>query len=275
VILLSVLVLVLVRARAPRTGTSTRTRVLLAALLSGPALAADPSPGEIVRRAQAHLAFRDFAGELRVRMVLERPGGERRERAMACRVRQDGGLARSRIEFLSPPDVAGTRFLVIENAGREDDQFLYLPALKRVRRVAGSQKNQSFMGSDFSYADLEGRDVEGASYRRLGDETVAGAPAWVIEAAPRSGSGSPYGKVVMRVRKSDFLTLRADYHDAAGALLKTLNVVKTGTVDGRLLVTTSRMEDAKDGHVTTFVIEQAQSRTDLPAGLFTVDGIQN
>ena len=256
-------------------------RVLAAVLAAGVAAAEDPAA--IVRRSLDHVAFRTGGAEMQVRMVLENKRGEKRDRRLYVKSRAEGGLARSWVNFLSPADVAGTRFLLIENKGRDDDQFLWLPALRRVRRISGGQKNQSFMGSDFSYADLEGRDIEEASYRLKGEEAACvpsdgvrhpGKPCWVIEATPQKGAGSPYARLETWNRQDNGVGVRTRFYGAGRKLVKTLSVSRIETVEGKIVITESRMEAADKSHATTFVIEKIDFRDDIPVSDFTVQKLE-
>lgn len=242
-------------------------RAAFALLLSASAAAEDPAG--IVRRSLDHMVFRRGGVEMQTRMALVNSRGETRERRMFVRTRADGGLTRTIATFLAPPDVAGTKFLLIENRGRDDDRYLYLPQLRRVRRVAGSEKNQSFMGSDFTYADLEGRDVEMATYATKGEEAVGGKPCHVIDARPRPEADSPYTRVRLWIRKADAVGLKTEFYGRDGALVKKLAVHRIETVDGRIVITESRMESLGKGHATTFLVDKITFRDDIPADEFT------
>ena len=159
--------------------------LLAASLAASPALAAELTPAELVRRALDHVLFRARGAEMQLRLELRGRGGELRTRTLFSRSCRAGGLGRSLVRVLAPSEVAGTAFLFVEKKGGDDEQYMYLPSLRVVRRIVGEQKRASFMGSDFTYADLEWSDLEGARCARRADERVGAHLCRVIECEPR------------------------------------------------------------------------------------------
>src|SRR5205814_5996835 len=135
--------------------------------------------------------------------------------------RKDGKLA-SKVTFLAPADVAGTKFLSLEKANGGTEQHIYLPGLKRTRRIVGREREGSFMGSDFTYSDLSRKDDKGAKHEKLPDENIGSDATYVIESTPASVKDAGYSKVRAWVRKTDFVALRTKFYDASGKLVKTL-----------------------------------------------------
>ena len=116
--------------------------------------------------------------------------------------------------FKSPADVKNTAFLTYDydDANKDDDQWLYLPALKKVKRIPSADKSGSFMGSDFSYFDMTDRDLEDYDFKLLKETKVRGHDAWMIEATPRNKKvikESGYTKTIGIVRKDNYMTVRA------------------------------------------------------------------
>ena len=139
--------------------------------LAGPA-AAQPSADEIMAR--AHLAMFYPGEDMRARVTMRlvsRDGKERlRELTMTRQDLQDGGEQRYFMYFHRPPDVRDMTFLVWKYPGKDDDRWLYIPALKLVRRIAASDKRSSFAGSDFSYEDVSGREPEEDTHKLIREE---------------------------------------------------------------------------------------------------------
>lgn len=238
-------------------------------LLAATAVAEDPAT--LVHRSLEHLAFRTAGVDMQARMILESARGEKRERRMQIRSRTDGGLARTIIHFLAPPDVTGTKFLLLGNRDRQDDQYLYLPAMKRVRRIMGSQRNQSFMGSDFTYADLEGRDAAQATYAEKGEDTLAGQPCKWIEAKPKTTESSTYGKLELCIRTDTGVALQTKFYDRDGAHNKTATAQHVETIQKHLVITALRMETLGNSrHSTTLLLDHVDFRDDFPPEEFTV-----
>ncbi|MCB4751072.1 MAG: outer membrane lipoprotein-sorting protein [Sulfurovum sp.] len=116
--------------------------------------------------------------------------------------------------FKSPADVKNTGFLTYDydDSSKDDDQWLYLPALKKVKRIPTADKSGSFMGSDFSYFDMTDRDLEDYDFKLLKETKVRGKPAWVIEALPRNQrvvKESGYMKTIGIVRKDNYVVVRS------------------------------------------------------------------
>jgi hypothetical protein len=164
---------------------------------SGAAASADaPSADEIMRR--AHLAMYYAGADMRTRVTMRlvsTGGAERvRELTMARRTLKEGGEQRYFLFFHRPPDVRDMAFLVWKYPGRDDDRWLYVPALKLVRRIAASDKHTSFVGSDFSYEDVSGREPEDDTHRLL-REGRRRTEAYVVESTPKEpGAPSSAGR---------------------------------------------------------------------------------
>jgi outer membrane lipoprotein-sorting protein len=127
---------------------------------------------------------------------------------------------RSRVIFEWPPDVKGTKLLTWTHKQREDDQWLYLPAIKRTRRISGSNKTGSFMGSELAYEDLASAEVERFGYRYIDEPTLNGRATFHIERTPRDPN-SGYSREVVWLDKEYQNPLRIDFYDRKQALLKT------------------------------------------------------
>ncbi len=139
--------------------------------------------------------------------------------------------------FLSPADVKDTGFLTYDydDDERDDDQWLYLPALKKTKRIATGDKSGSFMGSDFSYADLTERPLDYYTYEILEESEVKGVPVWVIQATPRTEEEideTGYTKIVSFVRKDNYVVMRAKRWVKKGKRHKYYDVKKLEQIDG-------------------------------------------
>lgn len=199
----------------------------LAAAMPARARASQPSPREIAVRA-AEAGAPDALSE-KLTMTLAGTSGERGTRTlttarMKTGTRGDATSWSARLEILTPKDVAGTVLLSVDRKDGNTDQYLYLPGLKRTRRIAGGQKGSSFQGSDFSYDDLGSRSIASADYTLLADEAIGGDACWQLVATPKKDVDSAWSKMILDVRKSDAVTLRARYYDAKGAETKRLDV---------------------------------------------------
>lgn len=218
-------------------------------------------------------AFGWDEAETTVRMTLVDAKGARKERIMENLRRRKGGMQQAVVRFRSPPDVAGTAFLMLQREKGESEQHIYLPGLKRTRRIVGREREGSFMGSDFTYADLERSESKGATHRRLADEDLSGVKTYVIESTP--GKDAAYSKVETWVRQDNFLPLRVRYYDKGGALLKTLYTKRIKNMEGRPVIIEAQMVNKKTGHSTEFVMDSMRARKDIPDTAFTPTALEH
>jgi hypothetical protein len=172
------------------------------------------------------------------------------------------------VRFLAPTELAGTAFLSLEQKGSTSEQYIYLSGLKRTRRVVGREREGSFMGSDFTYADMQPVDAKHASHKRLPDEPIGSDASYVLETTIAEAAGATYGKIVTWVRKSDLVALRTRFYDRKGTLVKTLYARKVQTLEGKPVVVDARMQSA-NGHATELLIDAMERRDDLPDSMFT------
>lgn len=156
------------------------------------------------------------------KMILRNSHGESSTRQMRYRsLEQVEAGDKNLVVFDYPRDVKGTAFLVHTQLVGNDDQWLYLPALKRVKRISANNKSGPFVGSEFSYEDLSSQEVEKYTYKFLREETLEGFHAYVLERYPVDPN-SGYTKQVIWLDKEEYRSLKIDYFDRKGELLKTL-----------------------------------------------------
>ena len=234
------------------------------------ARAAEPAPSadEIAKRALRADSWHWEGARTRLKMILVEADGRRKERALEVAARRVGKLLQSLVRFSAPPELAGTAFLLLEQAGGGSEQYVYLSGLKRMRPVVGSEREGSFMGSDFSYADLQPIPPGQAKNLKLADEAVGKDDCYVLEATLVPGSGLPYAKVVTWVRKRDLVALRTRFFDATGKLLKTLHAQRVREMDGKPVVVEARMQ-SENGHATELVVVSIERRADLSDAMFS------
>ena len=204
--------------------------------------------------------------EARIAMALVNDRGQESKRKLMMRSRKDGDTRRLFVRFLAPADVAGTSFLGIDDGGKRT-QWLYLPELGKTRRISGKQRNAAFVGTDYTYADLDNRDVDDASKVRLDDEEVGGKACFVIEVDPTSEE-SAYGTIRLWIDQTSFLPLRIRFYDDAGGEVKRLTVQEIDKVEGRWVIKESKMVDLKRQHTTVMKVIEIDIRDDLPLEQF-------
>jgi len=165
--------------------------------------------------------FGNFTADMR--MILRNRHGQesiREIRARTLEVEEDGD--KSLTIFDTPKDVKGTAFLNFTHKVKDDDQWLYLPALKRVKRISSSNKSGSFMGSEFAYEDISSQEVEKYTYKWISNEVYDGQDCFVVEFYPVDKKDSGYTRQVNWIDTKEYRTLKVDYYDRKDSHLKTL-----------------------------------------------------
>lgn len=210
-------------------------------------------------------------------MVLIDKNGHQRVRVLRAYGRDVGEDEQSLMFFLSPADVEDTGFLTYDydDPERDDDQWLYLPALSRTKRIASSDKSGSFMGSDFSYADMTDRPLDAYEYTLMKETEVEGHPVWQIESVPiteREKDETGYEKSVVFVRKDNFVVVRSVAWVKKGGRLKYFDVKELEQIDGIWVPTELHMTTKKGRetlHKTILHARNVKFGQDLPDDLFT------
>ncbi len=200
------------------------------------------------------------------KMIIINEKGEAREREIITYTAEINGIRKSLIKFLQPADVKDTSFLHIENQKGEDEQFLYIPALKKKRRIAGSQRSSSFMGSDFNYSDFERRDVDAGEHSLLREENYNGEDVYVVESVPKDDPD--YSKFVQWIRKDNFVPVRVDFYDKKGVLIKRLEVEKLEIIDGYWISTKTVMHSLTKNKRTIIEITEIKNNIEIPEKYF-------
>jgi len=262
-----------------RRGWMTWTCCSLSALcLSGPAPAT--AQGELSAEEIMHRVDARDDGDRSIReleMILIDKNDNRRVRRIRSYSRDDGEDVHTILFFLEPADVKDTGFLTYDyDAEKDDDQWLYLPALRKTKRIASSDKSGSFMGSDFSYADLTTREVENYDWTLMKETEVRGSPVWQIQGIPRTQDEideTGYLKSIVFVRKDNYVAVRSVNWLEKGGRLKYMDVKKLEQIDGIWVPTEIHMTTKKSGetlHKTVLTIHNVRFGQDLDADFFSV-----
>ncbi|WP_186176067.1 outer membrane lipoprotein-sorting protein [Vibrio jasicida] len=202
--------------------TRLKVAVIAASFLMTPFSWADETKGlEIAQeRKTRDEGWRDSVATMQ--MILRNAQGESSTRAMRLKsleVVDDGDKGLT--IFDEPRDVKGTAFLNHSHTVGSDDQWLYLPALKRVKRIASRNKSGPFMGSEFAYEDLSSFEIEKYRFNYLKDDAIKGQDTFVLEQIP-TDTNSGYTKQVVWLDKAHYRPMKVEFYDRKGALLKTL-----------------------------------------------------
>ena len=226
----------------------------------------------VARQVRERNTGRDSRAEMRMRLYDRQ--GRVRERALTMlrlRGEKDKG-DRALIRFSYPNDIRNTAFLVWEHPDADDERFLYLPALGRVRRIAGQEKDESFVGSDLSYEDIGGRDIADYTYAFTADNVSWTAPdgsrhpAWLLESRARAANAE-FPRSVSFVLKDRFIVTASDVFNRRNERVKHFEAKKLERVEGIWTVLDLAMSNERDGTRTELTI----SAIDYNVGLTEQD----
>lgn len=179
------------------------------------------------------------------------------------------------VRFVAPPDIKGTTTLSIEHSDKDDDIWIYLPALKKTRRLVSSNKKDSFVGTDFSYGDVIGHRVEDWNHKLLRSETVDGADCYVLEstpARPSVGEDSGYSKRVGWIRKDDFVAIKGEMYGEDGTLLKQFfagDIKETDAANKKFQAMRIESRNVQTGHKTVITFENFRAKVGIKDEMFT------
>ena len=251
---------------------------LLAPLLTLLALGGAGAPAEAqtaldIMRKQRDLQRVKDEQEVQQMDVINKAGVAKQRRVVRHTLTDRQDLSKILLRFLAPRDVENTGLLTWEAKGGEDDQWLYLPATKKVKRIASSGKKNRFMGTDFAFEDLRPENLELHRYNLVGSEAVEGKDCWVIEAVPateRQAADSGYSKRKLWVRKDSHYTIKREYDDRKGKREKIeqsrglVNVLGTVWRANQI-----EMHDVQEGTRTVVKVESRALNKGLGDALFT------
>jgi outer membrane lipoprotein-sorting protein len=202
-------------------------------------------------------------------MTLINRSGSERVRKIKQFTKDLGDVEKSIMFFTAPADVKNTSFMSwTYDSDKSDDQWIYLPALKKVKRISSDSKSDYFMGSDFTYDDLGDRKVDDDTHTLLREETISGVEYYVVESIPKN-EDYMYSKTVTWIRKDNFIGLKKEFYDEDEELLKILKIKKFEEISGFLVITNSEMENVQKNHRTIMKLDNIQINTGIPASKFT------
>ncbi|WP_260292065.1 outer membrane lipoprotein-sorting protein [Sedimenticola hydrogenitrophicus] len=242
---------------------------LTLAFVSAASVQAQPSADDIIARSLETFYYAGDDQRTRATMRLVNPQGKERRRVMTLLRKDLGGEGEQRyyIYFHEPADVKGTTFMVWKYPAREDDRWIFIPAIKLVRRIAADDKRSSFVGSDFTYEDVSGREVGDESHSLLDETDLDGRPVYRIESVPKAKVD--YVRRLSWIDRERWVPLKEEYYDGRGELLRTFTADAVREVDGHWTVTQRTMRDAQSGHHTEVVYDEVGYGIGLEADLFS------
>jgi outer membrane lipoprotein-sorting protein len=251
---------------------TTLALLTLAVLLALPAGAQAPPAREVMQKQRELHRTRDEEETLGVK-IMDKRGGIKQRRLVRATLTAPDGTSKVLVRFTAPRDIANTGLLIWEARDGDDDQWLYLPGAKKVKRIAASGKKNRFLGTDFSFEDLRPEALAAHRYESAGSETLDGQDCWVIEAfpaTPREAADSGYSKRRLWVRKDITQIVKREFYDTKGRLEKVQFDRRLVNVRGTVWRADEiEMHDVQTNGRTVLTVEKRTLDTGLKDSLFT------
>ena len=248
------------------------SRTLAAALLVFSAIAAHAQDArQIVEQAQnrANAKSERYEGTLRVEDAKRRISEKRwvYERIGSF------GKSKSLLRFTAPPEVKGVALLIVNHPDRASDQWMWTPAIERERRIALQDRSTRFFGTDFSFEDLEERDLDQFDYKLLGSETMDAVDCWKIDSTPKKAKSSQYTHSVLWIRKSNYVAARIEGY-AKDKLVRRIDYIDVQQVDGIWTARKVEVYDAGRKSRTIMQLEKLEYNAPMRDSDFTLEALR-
>ena len=243
-----------------------------ALLLCGPAVYAQTDPRQIVEEAQRRAASTSqrYEGLLQ---VLDSRGKVADKRWLFMRLGSHG-RSRSVLRFVTPAEVKGVALLIVNHPDRASDQWMWTPALQRERRIALQDRSTRFFGTDFSFEDLEERDVDQYEYRLLGEQPLDGVACWYIESTPAQRKTSQYTKSHVWIRKDTYALAQVESY-VKNDVVRRLKYGDFVQVQGIWTGRRMEMHDLRRNSRTILSLEKLEHNVPLKEEDFTLQALRN
>ena len=220
---------------------------------------------EVMKKSQEVFFYQGKDFKARVMMKLISKGGQERIREMTMLRKnfgESGGNQKYFIYFFQPTDVRDMTFMVYKYPSKDDDRWLFVPAINMVRRIAAQDKHSSFVGSDFTYEDISGRDIEEDAHTIVREETLGAKDCYLIKSAPKI-QDVDYSYKLSWIDKANFLPAKEDYYDRKEELYRIFTADEIKDVTGFPTIIKRTMKNLQSGHRT----EVSFTKTDYNIGI--------
>jgi outer membrane lipoprotein-sorting protein len=230
---------------------------------------------QIVDRAQEAIRVKGVQG-VSVMRIIDEKGRERvRQIRQVTRLYDNGDTEKRLIRFMSPADVKGTGLLTFDYKAKDDDLWLYMPVLRKVRRIVSSEKAKNFLGSEFTYSDMTPPSLADFNFKHLGEDEVNGVLCYKIEWLPKDddiAEENGFSRRITFLAKEDFVVRKSVYYDLDGELLKELivhEVKELDTKNHKFRAMHLEMINHQNGRRSLLVNEKLEFNPDIKDSYFT------
>jgi hypothetical protein len=199
--------------------------------------------------------------------------GEERVRTLSTATRKFGDISKMMMKFLEPADVRGTTLLVFDYENKDDDLWIYMPALRKTRRIVSSEKGKNFMGSEFTNADMSKPNIDEFNYKLIGEETIDGKKCWKIESTCKTETQEEqygFSKRVTYIEKESYLAHKIEYYDLNSELLRveTIKEYKKQS-NGSYFAFYMEMKNVQNNRRSVMIIDKFQLGSTLTEAQFS------
>jgi hypothetical protein len=212
-------------------------------------------------------------------LTIEDANQQQRIRTITSARKRFGSTQKMLLRFLSPPEVRGTAMLVFDHSEKNDEMWIYMPALNKVRRIISSEKGKSFMGSEFSNADMSKPNPADYEYEKLPDEFLDGKECYVLDLAAREADIARelgYHRKKIWIDKKTFLTQKIVFFDRAGQALKMASFTRYEQINpGRFLALSMKMENLINHRKSFLEVDKVQAGCELSSYRFVPEKLPN
>lgn len=179
-----------------------------------------------------------------------------------------GDADASYLEVTAPLDLKDTRFLLFDRAAGRDEQFMYVPQVKRAMQISDETRKQPFLGSDFYVSDMVRPELDAFDYTFVGEEKIGDRATRLVQAVPKKPEGALYGKTVSAIDPADLLVLRVQFYDPQGALQKVWTLDKVEKVEGIWTPLVQRMTNLQEKHESKIALTDVKYNAEIPPDTF-------
>lgn len=230
---------------------------------------------EILARLQDTFFYAGLDMKVKVTMELMAPGGARRTRVLTMLRKNDGRDQKYFMYFHEPGDVRGTALLVWKYPNEDDDRWIFVPAINMVRRIAARDSRSSFVGSDFNYEDVSGRDLSLDAHALVREEKLGDTDCYVVESVPKAPAD--FTKKISWIDKKTYLPMKEEYYDAHRTLARVFTADKVESIGGGMAYPTvvkRTMKNIASGHATEVSFAEVAYDVGLGDEVFAEQSLQ-
>jgi outer membrane lipoprotein-sorting protein len=269
--------------RRPKVGTAGNRLAFAVTAIIGINAAfsfAEEGAGQIMQKSMDAMTL---AGSESISTLTINDGkGNQRVRKFSSAQKTDASkkVTKNVMRFLEPADVKGTGILTFDYEDKDDDMWLYMPALRKIRRIVSSEKTKNFMGSEFTNSDITKPSIAEYTYKMLGTESIGDVECWKIEVLPATkeiGAEYGYSKKVSWIGKADYTARKNEFYDLEGKLLKVMMTEKIKLLDEKnkkYLPVDITMDNKQNGRSSRIIMEKVVFNPNVKEEYFTTDYLE-